>query len=492
MQTHAVNGAVAIGISQLIKLPFQAASLLLLPRLLTPDDYGIYAMVDPLVSISGLLLNFGIGQALIQAPGLRRAQVAGLFWIMVIAGCASAAVMFVCAPLVGMMYAEPRAAEVAAASALFLVIAGLTNIHEALLNRQMKFGWQAMISALGVAVGLITGVIAAQLGAHYWALTIGYGATALVSLIGVWLGVAWIPRDKPDFQGLLGFYKFGGAVMLGEGATVIAREADSMLLGRFAGSTQLGYYDRGNKLAIIPIQRINTLLQSLMLPILSRLCEEGARYRRAYLRVIRQLMLFMTPGVVGIGVTAPVLIPFLIGEQWAPAAPIFAWLTLSALHRPVSMTMDFLFVSQGRARDYLVWSIFSAVSSVAAFLVGLRWGAIGVAASFALTDVMLRLPFLWWWVTRRGPIQMMDLYRTAAPFAASSAAAFIVLSLLQRAPFPGDFVRLAVSALLGYATAWGTLALFSGGRAAITDALTLVRTELPRLLRGRRGAQAQV
>lgn len=86
MQTHAVNGALAIGIAQVLKLPFHVASLLALPRLLQPIDYGVYAMIDPLVSISALILNFGIGQALIQAPSLRRDQVSGLFWITALAG----------------------------------------------------------------------------------------------------------------------------------------------------------------------------------------------------------------------------------------------------------------------------------------------------------------------------------------------------------------------------------------------------------------------
>ena len=81
MQTHAVNGALAIAIAQCVKLPFQAASLLVLPRLLQPIDYGVYAMINPIVSISALILNFGIGQALIQAPFLRRDEVSGLFWI---------------------------------------------------------------------------------------------------------------------------------------------------------------------------------------------------------------------------------------------------------------------------------------------------------------------------------------------------------------------------------------------------------------------------
>ena len=72
MQAHAVNGALAIGIAQLIKLPFQIGSLLVLPRLLQPMDYGIYAMIDPLIAVSALILNFGISQAVIQAPALQR------------------------------------------------------------------------------------------------------------------------------------------------------------------------------------------------------------------------------------------------------------------------------------------------------------------------------------------------------------------------------------------------------------------------------------
>ncbi|MBX9747127.1 MAG: lipopolysaccharide biosynthesis protein [Hyphomonadaceae bacterium] len=483
MQTHAVNGALAIGIAQCLKLPFQAASLLILPRLLQPIDYGVYAMIDPLVSISALILNFGIGQALIQAPSLRRDQVSGLFWITALAGCAAAALMLGASPFVSDFYNDPRAGAVAAVSSIFLILTGLTNVHEALLNRQMKFGWVAMIGALGMALGFAASLIAALLGAGYWALVLGFGVQQLVSLLGVWLGVGWIPREAPSFRGLFRFYKFGAAIMVAEGATVMAREADSVLIGRYVGGAQLGFYDRGNKLAIIPIQRINTLLQQLLLPILSRLNDDGERYRYAYLRVIRQLMLFLTPGVVAVGATAPVLVPFVLGAQWAPAAPIFAWLTLAALHRPVSMSMDLLFISQARMRDYLAWSAFSTLTSVTAFVVGLRWGAVGVAAAFALSDLFVRMPALWWWATRRGPIRLSDLYLTAAPFAAGAATAFAALHFVQRLTFTSDFTQLVVSLILAYAISWSTIVLFRRGRAALSDTVGLVGTELPRLLR---------
>jgi PST family polysaccharide transporter len=483
MQTHAVNGALAIGVAQLIKMPFQAASIVVLPRLLQPVDYGIYAMITPLIAISGLILNFGISQAIIQAPALQRNQVAGLFWITVMAGCVAGALMLAVSPLVSVLYHEPRVGLVAAVSSLFLILSGFTNIHEALLNRKMKFAWVAMIGAAGVALGFIASAIAAYLGAGYWSLLLGFGVQEVVSLLGCWLGVGWIPREKPALHGLLRFYKFGGSIMLADAATVAARDADSILIGRYVGVAPLGHYDRANKLAVVPVLRINTLLQTLLRPIFSRLNEEGERYRYAYLRVIRQLLLFMTPGVVAAGVTAPVLVPFVLGDQWAPAAPIFAWLTLAALHRPVSNSMDMLFISQGRTRDYLIWSVFSTATSLAAFIVGLRWGAVGVAAAFGLSDILLRMPVLWWWVTRRGPIRMIDLYANAAPFMAAAAVVFVLLTAVQLWTFPSAFIQLAASAVIAYVAGWGTVASFKRGRATMADTIGLVRTELPRLLR---------
>ncbi len=480
MQTHAVNGAVAIGLAQLIKLPFQAASLLILPRLLTPVDYGVYAMVETIISAMGLFLNFGIGQAIIQSPGMNRTEASGLFWIMTIAGFGGAAFMFATAPIVAALYHEPRAAAVIEVCSLLVAMGGLTTVQEALLNRQMRFGWLAAISAAGVAVGLIVGVIAAAMGAHYWALALDYAATTLVSLVGVWLGVGWLPRERPIFKSTIRFFKFGAALMVSDAAALVARQADAVLIGRYSGAQQLGLYDRGNKLALTSIQRITAVLQYILVPVLSRLAENGERYRRAYLKIMRLLMLVFLPGIIAIGVTAQVLVPFLIGRQWAPAAPIFAWLCLAAVHRPVSMTMGFLFISQGRARAYLVWNAFSAVTTILSFVAGLPWGAVGVAAAYALSDVALRLPFLWWLVTRKGPISLTDLLGEAAPFAAAGVVCFGVLVALQFVQFGGSFVFLAACATIAYAVSWGLLGASSKGRQAMREAIQLVRTELPR------------
>lgn len=499
MQTHAVNGAIATTIAQIVKIPFQAASILILPRLLSPEDYGIYYAVVPLISLSLLLHGVGIHQAIIQSPALSRGHVAALFWISTITGILGGALFFLAAPLVAHLlsanwdqsaYADPRVTTLMAACAFFVVWAGVMNIPRAIMNRQMKFGWLAVIDAAGVGLGLLAGIAAAEMGAHYWALAIDYAVTCLVGLLGVWLLVGWLPTDKPDFNGIWRFFRFGGGLMASDILTLASRWGDNVIIGNRMSAAELGNYGQGNRLANTPLERIFLLFERLLLPILSRMVDNAERYRRAYLRIIRQLMLFMVPGTVAVGVTAPILIPFLLGDDWAGAAPIFAWLTIVALHQPVSMTMIFLFTSQRRAADNFIWSLFSVVTSLGAVLIGVQWGAVTAAAAFALSDILLRMPFLWWIVTRKGPIRMRDLYGAAAPFAAAALAIYLALTALTYAPFPSAFIELAVNAILAYAIGLGVVSLFKGGRGALADTVKLFNSETRRLLL-RRGREEQ-
>ncbi|NWG53467.1 MAG: oligosaccharide flippase family protein [Hydrogenophilaceae bacterium] len=491
MQTHAVNGAAATVLAQIAKVPFQAASILILPRLLSPDDYGIYYAVVPLISIVLTMHGMGLHQAIIQSPTFNRGQAAALFWISTITGVLGGLFFLLGAPLISSLlasfsnasaYEDPRAIALTAAASFFVVWAGVMNIPRAIMNRQMKFGWLAVIDAAGVGCGLIAGILAARAGAHHWALALDYAVTCMVGLIGVWLLVGWLPTDKPDFSDVWRFFKFGGGLMAAELLTTASRWGDNVVVGARMDAGQLGLYGQGNRLANTPLERIYLLFERLLLPLLSRMHENAERYRRAYLRIIRQLMLFFAPGTVAVGVTAPVLIPFLLGEDWAAAAPVFAWLTLVALHQPVSMTMPFLFVSQRRASANFVWSVFSILTTLGAVMIGVRWGAVGAAAAFALSDVFLRLPFLWWIVTRKGPIKLGDLYGAAWPFAVASGAVFVVTSALMRLPYPNDFLLLAACALAAYATALATLSLFKGGRMAMADTASLFRTETRRLI----------
>jgi PST family polysaccharide transporter len=494
MRSRAVDGLIVTGISQAAKLPFQLATVTVLPRLLEPADFGVYAMALPILGVLVLLIDLGFTAAIIQNPELTRGKLAALFWINTGLALLFATLILAGAPAIAAFYKEPRVADLAPGVAAILIMTGVGNAPNALLMRRMQYGWLAFLDALAIAVGLIVGVCAALMGLHHWALLLDAAAQAFVSLIGWWLVAGWVPRERPDVRGAARLIRFGGGVMICDVATATVRNLDSILIGRFAGSAPLGFYDRANKLAIIPIERISTLLKRVLLPIFSRLNEEPERFRVAYLRVIRLIMLATLPGIAAAAVTAPVLIPFLMGEKWAPAAPMFSWLAVAALHYPVSLTMNWLFVSQGRAGAFLLWSAFNTATCALAFAAGLFLvgGALGVAIVYGLSELLVRLPFLWWCVARRGPIRQADLYRTAAPFAAATALSAALVALLQFVPFPSAFAQLAASAIAAYAAAGAVAWLFPVGRATFRDAQRLMGSETMRLLglltNGRRSA----
>ncbi|MBL8550127.1 MAG: lipopolysaccharide biosynthesis protein [Hyphomonadaceae bacterium] len=471
---HAFKGVALSGGAQIVRLAAQVVSVVLLARLLEPSDFGVFAMVMVIVNLGGLLQNFGLGQAVVQKQVLTSGQVGAVFWISSTLGVMLGAVVAATSPIVSTLYNEPRAGALSLGAAGLLAIAGIANAQLAILNRRMMFGALAAIDVASALVGLVVALTAAILGAREWALLLGTGSSQATILAGTWIASGWLPTERPDFRGVSQMLRFGSRVAASQIAEFVSRNADNALIGMFSGVGQLGLYDRAYKLLLFPVQQVNMPLGRVLLPILSRLQEEPERYRQVYLRAIRQVMLVTQPGIVFLGMSAPMLIDFLLGPKWAGAAPIFAWLAIAALHQPVSTTMNWLFISQGRADAYLVWSLFSAATCVLSFGIGLQWGAVGVAAAYALSDVLVRLPVLLWLVTRRGPVRLSQVLGAAAPFAAATLGSAGALVLLRGLHMQPAAASLLVGACCSYVVSISTISAFPTGRRALGDAASIV------------------
>jgi PST family polysaccharide transporter len=121
--------------------------------------------------------------------------------------------------------------------------------------------------------------------------------------------------------------------------------------------------------------------------------------------------------------TSDWLVLFLLGPQWKDTGTIFMLLGIAAIVQPVAKTSWWLFSTQGRSRDLFHWGVISAVIAVGSIIAGLPWGAKGVAATYAISDLCIATPLLFWYVGRRGPIRASHFYHTIAPSAAASLCA---------------------------------------------------------------------
>jgi PST family polysaccharide transporter len=222
---------------------------------------------------------------------------------------------------------------------------------------------------------------------------------------------------------------------------------------------------------LMPMQQINAPLVAVAVPALSRLADSPERYRAAFLKILEKIAMITMPGVVFMIATSDWLVLFLLGPQWREAGRIFMLLGVAAIIQPVTRTAFWLFTTQGRTREIFRWGIIGGAISIVSIVAGLPWGATGVAASYAVTDLLVATPLLFWYAGRKGPVRAADFYRTIAP--AASASIFALVLLLGCRQWLEGFshlaMRLSIALVITIAASVLVLAALPAGRLAMRN-----------------------
>jgi polysaccharide transporter, PST family len=445
----ATRSAIFSGAAQAYRAGLTFVSSVILTRLLTPADFGLIAMVSACVSLVGLMQDLGLNQATIQREHVSEAQLSALFWLSTCISLTFALILSISSPLIVWFFGDSRLSDLTLAFAFLVFLGGLQSQHFALLCRELRFGTLAGIDMIGATASFIGGVTTAWLTSSYWSLFIATLASTVVRLGCVWFACTFRP-GFPSFEGKSkDFIHFGFGVTGFNIANYFSRNADNFLIGRYYGAEQLGYYDRAYKLLLFPLSQIQAPLGGLIVPILARLQQDPIRYRTAYGETVTLFMILFQPALLFLTMFSETVFAMLFGPEWAPAAPIFRFLGFCGLHQVMTSTTGWLYLSQGRSAALLRIGVFNAVVTVASFISGLPWGALGVAKAYTMVNYLILLPVTWWHSGNSRFVSTADLVRISAPHAVATAAAAAVLalcSMLVRTPgLSGCIGLLAIS-----------------------------------------------
>lgn len=465
------------------KFVLSTLSAIVLARLLTPQDYGLIGMVAIIVGFLGMFQYLGLSTATIKWSELNHQQVSTLFWLNVGLSAAIMLLTIAAAPLAAWFYKEPRLVGITIGYGFAVLVTGFAIQHEAILIRQMRFAVTAAIEISAIAIGLAVAIVAALYGAGYWALVINQMVLAVVTVIGAWTACRWRPSLPTRGAGVRSMVSYGGNITGFNIMSYFARNLDNLLLGKFWGAYQLGVYSRAYQMLLMPMSQINGPLMSVAVPALSRLTDSPARYRAAFLKIVEKIAMVTMPGVVFMIATSDWLVLFLLGPKWNDTGRIFMLLGIAAIVQPVTRSALWLFTTQGRARELFNWGIISAIIAVASIVGGLRWGALGVAAGYAASDLLLTTPLLFWFAGRRGPVKTTDFYVTIAPAFCASVCSLAVLLICRPwlGAWPTVLGRLITCAVITIVVSLAVFAALPAGRLAMQSfkemALMLLKRE---------------
>lgn len=472
LRSQVTQGAAFTAVAQAARTAIQLGSVVILSRLLSPSEFGLFGMVGPIYGFVMMFQDFGLTQATIQKSDISHRQLSTLFWINFGVSVGLGLALMAAAPLIAGFYGESRVTGITLAFGAMMMIAGLGSQHMALLNRNMRFGLLSLIDGLAAAAGLLASVLVALALHNYWALVAGSLASTVTPTLLAWLNVRWAPGRPARAEGMGDILGFGAGITGFNISNFFARNLDNVLIGRAWGEASLGLYDRAYKLLLFPMRQVTGPLSRVMLPVLSRLMAEPERYRRAYLNTLSQMMLIVIPGVAWMITSSDLLVHVLLGPQWQAAAPIFGALGFAALVQPIISSSGWLFLSQGRARGFMQWGLFFTGISIASFLVGLPWGAHGVAIAYAVSEIA-KTPLIWWAMTRRGPITFGDMLVSTSPHLFGAVVSLALTFVVREELHLNAWLEMIICLVVAYLGGWGVVALSATGRAAFAESLEL-------------------
>ena len=400
-----------------------------LARLLSPADYGLLGMVLVTTGLVGVLADLGLSAAVVQKQDLSQRELSGIFWFgLAVAGLVGG-VIAAFSPWAAAFYGQPKVVRLMCVVALSFPITALGAVQGALVQKSMRFRAATLVHLGATLTAGLLALGAAWAGWQVWALVVQSLVTAGLGAAGLWCISDWRPDWTFARRDLARIWDFSLNLTGFQMVNYFARKADSFLIGRFLGPGPLGFYTLAYTLMVYPIANFISVAQGVLMPALSQVQSEPARAARAYIRACGYLAFLILPAMVGLALVAPEAVLLVYGPQWAETGQVLQILAWVGTFQPFVSLIGALFVARGLTRLFFWWGLGASAVTVLGFVIGLRWGIVGVASAYLTTEVLLTVCGMPW-LYRQVEVGVKPLLRAlAVPAAAAGGMGLAVFAL---------------------------------------------------------------
>lgn len=372
----------------------------LLARLLNPAEYGLVAMVAVVTGFVGIFKDGGLTVATVQRADVTHGQVSTLFWINSALGLTLALIVTGLSPFVGWLYQDPDLVPITVGLSLPFLFWGLAAQPTALLQREMRF---KTIGAIEIASFILSGAIglgAAVAGWGVWALVMMAAALGALNAVLVFIFCGWLPSLPSKGTGIRAMLRFGGALTLTRLVDGLASSLDVILLGRLFSPAVVGLYTRSQTLMLQPLAQLMTPLQQVALPLFSSMAAYPDRLHRAFGDLLMTTAVASSFLTVFLVVGSDWIVSLFLGNQWSDSATILRLMFGPTLSLPLTSICLLLLTSLGRGRALVRWSLVRNSIIAGCILLGISWGANGVALALSVGSIAVIWPSLAYFVSR--------------------------------------------------------------------------------------------
>ncbi len=424
-------------------------STLAVIRILDPDDYGIFAMAQVVLIFLSFMNGYGLASSIIQAEKVEPIRIRQAFGMLLLLNGGIAILQVLLAPLAAEYYRQPVIEDLLKLQALIYLATPFMVLPEALMTRNLEFKKPAIINLISAIVGAAVALYFAINGHGVWTLIYAPLSIFWTRAICLVIAVKFFVWPSFNFKGAGAMFGFGATLLASHLFWTIQSQADIFIAGRVLDPHELGLYAEALFLTTIFAAKFVPPLNEVAFPAYSRLQHDPKALSWSFLKAVRLIMLISCPLYLGMSVTAAPLVGTLFGPKWLEMAP---FVSILALAMPV-MTLQILFApannAVGKPQITARASFVGAILMPITFIIGLQWGAIGLAWGWVVAFPLLTL-FTFFQSYRHIRIGGRELAAAIWPgLSTSIAMAAVVYFADQFLPDMIVYARLAILVAIG-------------------------------------------
>jgi polysaccharide transporter, PST family len=385
------SGAVSI-VARVLNAAIQVGSVLVLARLLSPEDYGLVGMVAVLTGFAPVLVSLGTPDVVTQRRSITEGEVSALFWLALTIGITCAVIMGACAPLIALFYSEPRLTSLALVSGLTFMMSALHCQHYALLRRAMRFQELGIIDVTANLLSVVIAVAMAFYGFDYWALVVRPIVMNVFVAAGVWLRSGWLPTWPTTTSEVREMVKRGLNITGFTMTDFAGKSADRVTIGYSQGPQALGYYQNAMFIYENLLDVMTAPLHHVAVASLSKVVGDLNELKRLWSKALVTLEFYAMPAFGILAVTSQDIVVLLLGEKWAFAGSLLSIVALRGIPHSVERTLGWLHVASGRTERWVRWGVAATSIQWIALLCGLPFGIRGVVTAYVVSMFLMFIP----------------------------------------------------------------------------------------------------
>ncbi len=369
---------------------------IVLARLVSPSEFGIVAMILVFSAVAGVLIDSGLGTALIQRQDATHADESAVFYFTLAISMVMAVTLALGAPWIADFFVQPDLTVIARIMAINLVIGALGAIHTTLLMKELNFRPLLFIGLWSIALSGALAIVLAWYGYGAWSLVWQVLAQTTISTLLLWLWYPWRPLPAFDRSALRRLMIFGGPVLASKLIDTLYNRLYSVLIGKLFSPADLGFYTRAQSTQQLPTNLLTNTLNRVAFPAFSRAAKDPKRLSTALVKTTRLLMFVNLPVMAGLALVASPAVEVLFGQRWMPVVPLLQALCVVGALWPLQVLNLSALIAQGHSRLLLKIELLKKVVGIAALLISIPFGLVAIAWGQAAASVIAFLINSWY------------------------------------------------------------------------------------------------